>query len=140
MGCVMGNCSCGLFGCGVLCVERGKWGVRVGGLLGRTADKKGAVTIYFCCCINCKKNCDVEGKAVACAGTNGPDVWLTVHRNSVWIRKTNWMSLFVFFISLLIVPQHVTAVTMRGVIQICLTVSGLCVDVRVFWCWFHCCM
>ena len=20
-------------------------------------------------------------------------VWLTVHRNSVWIRKTNWMSL-----------------------------------------------
>ena len=35
------------------------------------------------------------------------DVWLTVHRNSVWIRKTNWMSLFVFFISLLIVAQHV---------------------------------
>ena len=31
------------------------------------------------------------------------DVRLTVHRNSVWIRKTNWMSLFVFFISLLIV-------------------------------------
>ena len=31
------------------------------------------------------------------------DVWLTVHRNSVWIRKTNYISLFVFFISLLIV-------------------------------------
>jgi len=37
------------------------------------------------------------------------DVWLTVHRNSVWIRKTNKMSLFVFFISLLIVAQHVSA-------------------------------
>ena len=36
------------------------------------------------------------------------DVWLTVHRNSLWIRKTNWMSLFVFFISLLIVAQHVS--------------------------------
>ena len=36
------------------------------------------------------------------------DMWLTVHRNSVWIRKTNWMSLFVFFISLLIVSQHVS--------------------------------
>ena len=36
------------------------------------------------------------------------DVWLTVHRNSVWIRKTNQMSLFVFFISLLIVAQHVS--------------------------------
>ena len=36
------------------------------------------------------------------------DVWLTVHRSSVWIRKTNWMSLFVFFISLLIVAQHVS--------------------------------
>ena len=36
------------------------------------------------------------------------DVWLTVHRNSVWIRKTNYMSLFVFFISLLIVAQHVS--------------------------------
>ena len=36
------------------------------------------------------------------------DVWLTVHRNSVWIRKTNYMSLFVSFISLLIVAQHVS--------------------------------
>ena len=27
---------------------------------------------------------------------------------AVWIRKTNWMSLFVFFISLLIVAQHVS--------------------------------
>ena len=36
------------------------------------------------------------------------DVWLTVHRNSVWIRKTNWMSLFVFFISFIIVAQHVS--------------------------------
>ena len=36
------------------------------------------------------------------------DVWLTVHRNSVWIRKTNCMPLFVFFISLLIVAQHVS--------------------------------
>ena len=36
------------------------------------------------------------------------DVRLTVHRNSVWIRKTNKMSLFVFFISLLIVAQHVS--------------------------------
>jgi hypothetical protein len=36
------------------------------------------------------------------------DVWLTAHRNSVWIRKTNWMSLFVFFIPLLIVAQHVS--------------------------------
>ena len=36
------------------------------------------------------------------------DVWLTVRRNSVWIRKTNLMSLFVFFISLLIVSQHVS--------------------------------
>ena len=36
------------------------------------------------------------------------DVWLTVHRNSVWIRKTNQVSLFVFFISLLIVAQHVS--------------------------------
>ena len=36
------------------------------------------------------------------------DLWLTVHRNSVRIRKTNWMSLFVFFISLLIVAQHVS--------------------------------
>ena len=26
----------------------------------------------------------------------------------VWIRKTNYMSLFVFFISLLIVAQHVS--------------------------------
>ena len=26
----------------------------------------------------------------------------------VWIRKTNWMSLFVFFITLLIVAQHVS--------------------------------
>ena len=39
---------------------------------------------------------------------NRADVWLTVHRNSVWIRKTNWMSLFVSFISLLIVAQHVS--------------------------------
>ena len=36
------------------------------------------------------------------------DVWLTVHRNSAWISKTNQMSLFVFFISLLIVAQHVS--------------------------------
>ena len=36
------------------------------------------------------------------------DVWWTVHRNSMWIRKTNQMSLFVFFISLLIVAQHVS--------------------------------
>ena len=36
-------------------------------------------------------------------------VWLTMHHNSVWIRKTNQMSLFVFFISLLIVAQHVFA-------------------------------
>ena len=36
------------------------------------------------------------------------DVWLTVHRNSVWIRKTYYMSLFIFFISLLIVAQHVS--------------------------------
>jgi hypothetical protein len=36
------------------------------------------------------------------------DVWLTVHRNSVWLRKTNQMSLFVFFISLLIVAEHVS--------------------------------
>jgi len=36
------------------------------------------------------------------------DVWLTVHRNSVWIRKTNWMSLFVLFISLPIVAQYVS--------------------------------
>jgi len=28
--------------------------------------------------------------------------------NYVWIRKTNYMSLFVFFISLLIVAQHVS--------------------------------
>ena len=28
--------------------------------------------------------------------------------SSVWIRKTNWMSLFVLFISLLIVAQHVS--------------------------------
>jgi len=34
----------------------------------------------------------------------------------------------------------VCAVTMCGVTQTCLTVSGLCVDMRVFWCWFHCCM
>ena len=38
----------------------------------------------------------------------GSDVWLTVRRNSVWIRKTKYMSLFVFFISLLIVAQHVS--------------------------------
>ena len=31
-----------------------------------------------------------------------------VHKVSVWIRKTNYMSLFVFFISLLIVAQHVS--------------------------------
>ena len=36
------------------------------------------------------------------------DVWLTVHRNSVRKRKTNYMSLSVFFISLLIVVQHVS--------------------------------
>jgi len=36
------------------------------------------------------------------------DVWLTMHRNSAWIRKTNYVSLFVFFISLLIVAQHVS--------------------------------
>jgi hypothetical protein len=36
------------------------------------------------------------------------DVWLIVHRNSVRIRKTNKMLLFVFFISLLIVAQHVS--------------------------------
>ena len=36
------------------------------------------------------------------------DVWFTVHRNSVWIRKTNYMSLFVFLLSLLIVAQHVS--------------------------------
>ena len=35
-------------------------------------------------------------------------MWLTVHRNSVWIRKINYMSLSVFFISLLIVAQHVS--------------------------------
>jgi hypothetical protein len=40
--------------------------------------------------------------------TSLSDVWLTVHRNSVWIRKTKYMSLFVFFISLLIVAQHVS--------------------------------
>jgi hypothetical protein len=28
--------------------------------------------------------------------------------SSVWIRKTNWMSLFVLFISLLLVAQHVS--------------------------------
>ena len=39
---------------------------------------------------------------------NKSDVWLTVHRNSLWIRKPNQMSLFVFFITLLIVAQHVS--------------------------------
>jgi len=34
------------------------------------------------------------------------DVWLTVDRNSVWIRITNKKSLFVFLISLVIVSQH----------------------------------
>ena len=34
----------------------------------------------------------------------------------------------------------VCAVTICGVTQTCLTVSGLCVDMRVFWCWFRCCM
>jgi len=29
-------------------------------------------------------------------------------KTTVWIRKTNYMSLFVFFISLLIVAQHVS--------------------------------
>ena len=49
--------------------------------------------------------CDkAVGKDKACKS----DVWLTVHRNSVWIKKTNQMSLFVFFISLLIVAQHVS--------------------------------
>ena len=43
-----------------------------------------------------------------CTERMNTDVWLTVHRNSVWIRKTNSMSLFVFFISLLIVAQHVS--------------------------------
>ena len=35
--------------------------------------------------------------------TTTPDILHTV-----WIRKTNYMSLFVFFISLLIVAQHVS--------------------------------
>ena len=35
------------------------------------------------------------------------DVWLTVHRNSMWIRKKIDV-IFVFFISLLIVAQHVS--------------------------------
>ena len=36
------------------------------------------------------------------------DVWLNVHCNSVSIKKTNYMSGFVFFISLLIFSQHVS--------------------------------
>ena len=34
--------------------------------------------------------------------------WNKQNLHSVWIRKTNQMSLFVFFISLLIVAQHVS--------------------------------
>jgi len=36
------------------------------------------------------------------------DVWLTMHRNSVWIRKNQLDVTFVFFISLLLVAQHVS--------------------------------
>ena len=50
-----------------------------------------------------KKNIEIFSKRIFVS-----DVWLTVHRDSVWIRKTNQMSLFVFFISLLIVAQHVS--------------------------------
>ena len=61
------------------------------------------------------------------------DVWLTVHRNSVWIRKNNQMSLFVFFISLKIVAQHVSgnhvliirSSRLRDVIALCWYVPWL---------------
>ena len=33
---------------------------------------------------------------------------LVMDVSGVWIRKTDWMSLFVFFISLVIVAQHVS--------------------------------
>ena len=36
------------------------------------------------------------------------DVWLTVHRNSVWMNKNQLDVIFVFFISLLLVAQHVS--------------------------------
>jgi hypothetical protein len=36
------------------------------------------------------------------------DVWLTVHRNSVWIKKNQLDVTFVFFISLPIAAQHVS--------------------------------
>ena len=36
------------------------------------------------------------------------DVWLTVHRNSVWIKKNQLDVICVFFISLLLVAQHVS--------------------------------
>ena len=66
-------------------------------LVGLSSGACDLLWIYFMCCIalvRCWEACS--------------DVWLTVHRNSVWIRKTNYMSLFVFFISLLIVAQHVS--------------------------------
>jgi hypothetical protein len=50
-------------------MERSKWGARDGVLLGRTVAKKGTITIYFWSCINCN-NCDVEGRAAACGGTD----------------------------------------------------------------------
>jgi hypothetical protein len=77
------------------------------------------------------------------------DVWLTVHRNSVWIRNHLDVTFVLSFISLLQIAQHVSgnhvpifrswrlhcfiamcwycAVKMSGVIQICLSVSVLCV-------------
>jgi len=36
------------------------------------------------------------------------DVWLTVHRNSVWIRNQLDVTFVLYFISLLQVAQHVS--------------------------------
>ena len=64
---------------------------------------QGGLLVFLKMACSTPKHYEECGKCVILS-----DVWLTVHRNSVWIRKTNKMSLFVFFISLLIVAQHVS--------------------------------
>ena len=68
-----------------------------------------ALYVYISACTKCASgsNSSISNRGGGDSSSNS-DVWLTVHRNSVWIRKTNYMSLFVFFISLLIVAQHVS--------------------------------
>ena len=54
-----------------------------------SVDKKNQLDVTFCILYFSSNSCSTCFGATVCPSSGADDVWLTVHRNSVWIRKTN---------------------------------------------------